>query len=77
MPKFEIENVYPVISLGSIFPSFALHTISLTSIDICSNRFKLVFYNTGTYNPVSVWTSTPIWTFLYSLMESPIQAELV
>ena len=77
IPRFEIVNVTPVSSWGFNLFSLALPAISLISVEICSNPFKLVFYKTGDISPLSVWTATDILTFLNNLIESPIQAEFV
>lgn len=77
MPRFETVKVPPSSSMGLSLFSRARPAISLTSDEIVSRPFKLVFYTQGAMRPWSVWTAKHMLTFLNCLMYSVYQELLV
>ena len=74
IPKLEIVNVFPSQSLGWSFLSFAFCAKSFTSDEICISPLVSANFTTGTSNPSSTATATPICTWSFRRITSPIQA---
>lgn len=70
-------NVALLVSSNLISFFLALSSKTLTSLAIYSIPFWLAFTITGAKYPFSVANPTPIFTFLYYLMKSSYQEELV